>query len=315
MCSSNKVFIIAGPTASGKTNFAVDMAHFIDGEIINCDMAQCYHGIPIGTAQPSLCEQGGIKHHFFGYLTDPVFQNAFSHKTLIEEKCREILGRKKVPIIVGGSYFYLYSLFFTYEYKKTKSTLPNEKFKHPCKEITSECWNCLNDYDPAAASCIHKNDIYRLSRAFQLIEEDVIPSERKPFFNPQFNFHTLYISTNREELCKKILNRTEKMLREGWIEEVESLDEEWKNFIDRKKIIGYSAIISEINNNKIMKKTHFNNNDENFKKLVETISQETRQYAKRQVCFFKRMKKHVSEYNALWTDCTNAFNDLEKKLL
>ena len=285
--------IINGPTASGKTAFAIEVALYSKGEIINCDNAQSYCAVPIGTAQPNENQKKLVPHHLFGHILEPVAQTSYMHKKAIEEKCLFLMNEKKRPIIVGGSSFYIYSLFFSYS-----TTESGEKIAfRSCGSCDKGCWNCIALTHRNLSEKIHPNDSYRIEKFLSMIKDGLDPLARTPHFSPLFDYTIFNITPEKEWLHKKINERCESMVKkDSWIDEAKSLSSDWKNFVVSKNFLGYKKIYSYLDQNTQL----------SF--LVDDIAAETRQYAKRQMCFSRRMRKHLCEIGVPWIELSSNSN-------
>lgn len=274
------VIIISGPTASGKSNLAEEIAEFIPAEIVNADIGQFYKPFFIGTAKPDLPNKK-IKHHLFDILDEPENISVVKFKKLIEKKIKKIWNKKKIPIIVGGSLFYLKSLFFPLqEYLYKKGNINND---FPENNL----WKKLNQIDPKRANQLHPNDIYRIKRALDIWKKTgKKPSEFNPKFNPLFNSIFIYIDLYKDVLHQRINKRTKIMLERGWIKEVQGLiGTKWESFFKQKGLIGYSEIADWLNSGK----------NQQLKKVESKIATKTRQYAKRQNVFWENFKQKILE--------------------
>jgi tRNA dimethylallyltransferase len=279
------VLIISGPTACGKTFLSLKIAKEFDGEIINADMGQFYLPFSVGTAKPSW-QKEEIKHHLFDIIDSPKSLTVCEYRDLVLEKINEVSSRKKLPILVGGSLFYIQSLFFPPVDFGVKKTL-NFVDKNLKKEELSP-WERLKEIDIDRAKELHPNDLYRINRALQIWEEfGVKPSLYKPKFNPLFNFHILFLNPILEMIEKNINERTFAMMKgeNNWIGEVkEIIGSEWEDFLKEKKLIGYPQILDWIRDGEDPK---------TFNLLVEQIQKDTRNYAKRQLVFWKSFRKKI----------------------
>lgn len=266
----HRVIIIAGPTAVGKTGAALALAQKLPAEIINGDMGQLYKPLTIGTAKPDI-SQAPVPHHLFDVLDTPIDCTVAQWRELVIEKVKEITGRNRTPILVGGSGFYLKSLFF-----------PPEQGSGICNvsEAPSDqnlLWEKLESIDPERARQLHPHDIYRIQRALSIWENTgKLPSDCKPVFKPLFPFSCFVLMRDRDELYRIIEQRTIHMIDNGWIQEVKALEgTEWEHFLRKKKIIGYDIILD------------FLEGGVTKEELVACIQKKTRNYAKRQITFLK----------------------------
>lgn len=271
------VIIITGPTGVGKSDFAEQMAAHIPAEIINADMGQMYVPLTIGTAKPDW-KKSHIQHHLFDILDNPVSYSVAQYRKAVIDIVQQLWNKKKVPIIVGGSGYYLKALFFP-PHANTSSQLNATQLPHAT-------WEALFTIDPERARKIHPNDCYRIQRALDIWHAtQQKPSLYKPTYQPLFPYIMYVVTRDRSQLYERINQRVEIMIQQGWIQEVERLTgTEWEDFLRHKKIIGYDDIID------FLKKHHIDQ-----KKLIEMIAQKTRNYAKRQLTFFRMLEKNLIE--------------------
>ena len=274
----DKVFAISGPTSSGKTNLAIKLAQNIDGEVIGVDSRQIYKSIPIGTAQPSKKELDAIPHHLIGIkdLNEPI--SAGEYAKLVDEKIYEIIDRKKVPILCGGTGLYFKALFEGI-FSESKTDLDIRKRLEKEYDIDKEVlYKKLESIDPNYALKVHINNKKRLIRALELYEttgknmSDNFSSE-----NEKSDFHdrffTVYLKMSRPILQKRIVKRTNYMLENGLIEEVKNIIDKGYD-VSQLDYIGFDEIASYLIANM------------SLQEACEKIIIRTRQYAKRQLKWF-----------------------------
>ena len=282
-----KIIIITGPTASGKTAFSLEIANRINGEIINADVGQFYQPLSIGTAKPDL-KATQITHHLFDIAQTPININVTTFKSLVMQSITDICARGKIPILVGGSLFYIKSLFFPpLDLVPLQNTPAIDVEALYAKTSHQELWDILNTIDPDRAAKLYVQDRYRVLRALYLWHTfGKKPSECLPQFKPDFDAMIIFIAPEQIEHKKNIEVRTRQMLNEGWIEESKTLiDTEWELFLEKKGLIGYSDIFTWLKSDK-----HFDQK----KALVTTIAQKTWQYARRQNIFWASFKRELS---------------------
>lgn len=273
-----KFIIIHGPTGVGKTDTINELAKTMPIEIVNCDVGQFYEPFTIGTAKPDWRNES-VPHHLFDYITEPKNITVVEYRELIIKTMHEIWERKKVPVLVGGSGFYGKSLFFPPQQNSTSQSLSeNDGIK--------ATWQDLFKLDPERAKVIAHNDQYRIDRALAVMKQSgKKASEQAPLFNPIPGTGTIiFLIRDRDELYDRINARTRSMLKEGWSQEVAAIQgTEWEQFLGQKKLIGYTEILNFLKSNDAT--------PEAFDQLVEIIAQKTRNYAKRQITFWKMFKK------------------------
>ncbi len=280
--------VISGPTGVGKTVLVDGLADKLSFpiEVVNADTGQMYAPLTIGTAKPDLDNQV-VPHHLFDIIYDPEDYTASEYRKSVIQTMQEISKRGAVPVLVGGSSFYIATLFYP------PCDMPTEsKQSSTFKESTSEeLWQKLHAIDPDRAKVLHKNDRYRIERALRLwYETGVQPSLCKPLFEPPGRGVLYYLNRDREELHERINARTDLMVEQGWLEEVRNLPEEWHEFLLTKKLIGYPEIIKYLHEQELGVLP-----DDAEEQLLTRIRQKTRGYAKRQVTFWKRLKKRLQE--------------------
>ena len=281
----DKVFAISGPTSSGKTNLAIKLAQNIDGEVIGVDSRQIYKSIPIGTAQPSKKELDAIPHHLIGIkdLNEPI--SAGEYAKLVDEKIYEIIDRKKVPILCGGTGLYFKALFEGI-FSESKTNLDIRKRLEKEYDIDKEVlYKKLESIDPNYALKVHINNKKRLIRALELYEttgknmSDNFSSE-----NEKSDFHdrffTVYLKMSRPILQKRIVKRTNYMLENGLIEEVKNIIDKGYD-VSQLDYIGFDEIASYLITNM------------SLEEACEKIIIRTRQYAKRQLKWFDAQEFNI----------------------
>lgn len=271
-----------GATAVGKTECAEKLAKEIKGEIVNADVGQFYTPLTIGTAKPEW-KTSPIPHHLFDILNEPANFTVMDYRTRVMDCVKEIFARGNTPIIIGGSGFYLKSLFFP-----PQAAAPSLSEKNGYAP-ESQRWQQLFDVDPERAHQINKNDIYRINRALDIyFHTGKKASEYKQLSHPIAPFVFLNITRDRSDLYNRINKRTASMLKQGWIDEVRPLiGTKWRQFLLQKKLIGYDDIIGYIENPGSM----------TLQQLTDVVAQKTRNYAKRQICFGKLLVKEIDTMN------------------
>ena len=276
MDKKSKIILISGPTASGKSNFAVRVAKKINGEIINADSMQVYKKLKILTARPSKKEQKNIKHHLYGFVDlNKIFSTGQWLKATIK-KIKDIQDRKKIPIIVGGTGLYFQSLI------NGLVKIPSIPFKFrneirlmQKKNGQKKFYKKLIKLDPKTKNKFDQNDTQRSIRAFEIKSFTKISMyDWLDKTNSKFNesdFLKLYIDFKRENLIKRISLRTGKMIKDGALKEVKEF---LKLKIKKEKSINRVIGIDEL--------TQLLNKQIDLDKAQELITIKTRQYAKRQ---------------------------------
>ena len=273
-----KILVICGATASGKTKLAVDCALKLNSEVISADSQLIYKELNIGTAKPLKEEMRGVKHHMIDIIdpTDRFSVSDYEKSALpIVEK---LISESKIPVICGGTGFYINSLLFDLSYGKTaadeevrlKYTLFFEKYGKQA------LYEKLREVDPVTAEKLHPNDIKRLIRALEIYElSGKRKSEQNDGFLPRFDYTAVAIDYPRDELYDRINKRVDNMFDDGLINEVKGLlsrgiDENYQCM----QAIGYKEVVSGLKNGDLQST------------MSNIIKLNTRHYAKRQLTFF-----------------------------
>ena len=276
MDNQSKIILISGPTASGKSNFALKLAKKIDGEIINADSMQIYKELKILTARPNKAEQRKIRHHLYGHISANKNFSTGTWLKLAVNKIKEIKRRKKIPIVVGGTGLYFQSLINGL----VKIPIIPNKLRNKIRSLhkkygQEKFYQKLAKIDPKVKNKFDPNDSQRSIRAFEIKTHTKISmydwlNKTKPIFNNRI-FMKIYINFERLKLIKKIETRTKNMIKKGAVQEVIKFN---KLKIKRDKSITKVIGIDEL--------TQYLNNQIKLKEAKELIAIKTRQYAKRQ---------------------------------
>lgn len=269
------VIFIVGPTASGKTHVSYELAKLLGGQVINADVGQFYAPLSVGTAKPDW-QNHVIKGHLFDVCQTPTDFTVVQYRHMVLEKINELQTQGIIPIVVGGSLFYVQSLFFppVYAGKSAAGILSTER-----------SWDQLAAIDPVRAAQVHRNDTYRINRALDIwVATGMLPSRLQPIFQMHESAIIVSLEPTREVLLPRIIARTHAMLEsDGWIAEAEKfLGSPWEDFIRAKGLLGYDFIFDYLRRQK---------NDSAA--LAEQIIVETRQYAKRQMTFLQGFFKKI----------------------
>lgn len=296
------LIIITGPTAVGKTSLSIDIAKEINGEIISADSMQVYRGMDIGTAKIRPEEMCGIKH----YLIDEFNPQDEFNVAIFKEKCKnyieEIYNHGKVPIIVGGTGFYIQAILYDIDFKETKIDYNyRESLWKFAKEYgVDELHKKLEKIDAYSFKTIHPNNVKRVIRALEYYKQTKEPisshNEKERQKKPSYTFKYFVLNLPRDILYNRIDKRVDKMKKDGLEDEVKSLIEKGctKNMVSMQGL-GYKEIIAAIENGT------------SIDTAFEKIKQNTRHFAKRQLTWFRREK------DVIWVD-KNKFAS-EKELL
>jgi len=291
MDHKSKIILIAGPTASGKSNFALKLAKKIKGEIINADSMQVYKQLKILTARPKKKNLKKIKHHLYGFCDVKKKYSTGEWLNLLIKKIKDIRKKKKVPIVVGGTGLYFKAL------TDGLVKIPNIPMKKrniirlmQKKLGQKKFYNKLLKIDPMIKNKIEKNDIQRTIRAYEIKNHTKISiikwfEKTKKYFLPN-EFIKFYIDYPRESLINRINLRIDNMFADGAIEEVKRFNKlKVKKENSSNKVIGIKEISSLLNKQSTLERTK------------ELIAIKTRQYAKRQATWARGQMQSWQKIN------------------
>ena len=283
----NKVIVICGPTASGKTALSIELAKQINGEIVSCDSMQIYKDMDIGTAKPTTEEMQGIKHYLIGYVSPEERYSVADYKIDAKKAIKEIIEKGKMPIVVGGTGLYLDSLIYEIEYQDIK--LDEEYRKKLEKEVEEkglkELYEKAKQIDEKAIEKISPNDKKRILRILEIYHatgktktEQEIESRKKEV---EYDYKVFALNWNRETLYERINKRVDIMIEQGLIEEVKQILDKYDTFPTAMQGLGYKEVVEYLEG-KLTKE-----------EMIEKIKMETRRYAKRQLTWFRKNKQTI----------------------
>ena len=294
--NKQKLIVVLGPTATGKTNLAIHLARRFGGEIISADSMQIYRGLDIGTAKATVQEQQAAPHHLID-ICDP--QQRFSvadYLTLAREKITEIAGRGAVPIIAGGTGLYISSLIEGIRFlDEPADDGLRARLAQQARELGGEeMYRRLEALDPQAAAAIHPHNEKRVLRALELYEKTgrTITSQREQSRAQEAPYNPLLLGLNfesREQLYQRIGLRIDRMVEQGVLEEARRVYENRDGWITAAQAIGYKEFFPYFEGTATLEA------------CVNKLKQATRNYAKRQLTWFRRMER-VNWCDALCPD-------------
>ena len=281
---------ISGPTACGKTAVSVELAKIIDGEIISADSMQVYKYMDIGTAKITNDEMQGIKHYLIDILMpDEEFSIAVFQK-MAKEAMAEIYAKHKMPILVGGTGFYVNGLIYDNDFT------PGEKDDKMRLELEKRAEEKGNDYvhnilkvlDPEYAKTVHPNNLKRVIRAIEYCKDTGEKfsdyNAREKLREPAYNVKNFILNMDREVLYSRIEKRIDIMIEMGLVNEVKSLIEKYPTNLVSMKGLGYKEIIGYLKG------------EYSLEEAIYILKRDTRHFARRQLTWFK----HQS--NGEWVD-------------
>ena len=286
----DKLIILTGPTAVGKSELSIKLAKAINGEIISADSIQVYKELNIGSAKIMPEEMQGIRHYLIDVLKPTEDFNVFIFKKMAKEAIEDIISRGKIPIIVGGTGFYIQSIIYDIDFDEED----NSKIRLELEELAREKGNDyihgeLAKVDKASAMKIHPNNTKRVIRALEYYRLNNKPislhNETERAKEAVFDAKYFVLNDKRELLYERINKRVDKMIQLGLVEEVSSLlDKGLDSSYNSMQGIGYKEIVEYLDGKCSL--------DE----AVDNIKKNTRHFAKRQLTWFRR------EENVNWIE-------------
>ncbi len=279
-----KLVILTGPTAAGKTELSINLAKKINGEIISADSMQVYRGMDIGSAKITEEEKCGVPHHLIDILEPEDEFNVFLFKKLATEAIDDIISRGKIPIIVGGTGFYIQSVLYDVDFTTEEDNGEiRARLEKEAEADSDALYERLKDVDPDSAEAIHKNNIKRVIRALEYHEltgglmsehNETERARKKAYLNRYF-----VLTMDRAKLYERIDKRVDIMLDKGLVDEVKSLKERGltKDNISMQGL-GYKEILGYLDG------------EYDLDRAVYLIKRDTRHFAKRQLTWFRREK-------------------------
>lgn len=283
--SKKKVIVIAGPTACGKSSLAMSMAEMHGGEIISADSMQVYRGMDIGTAKATKEERLLVPHHLIDIRDVKDNFNVVDFYYEARHCCQTVLSHENIPLIVGGSGFYLHSLLFGPPSGPPSVPELRKVLEAESDRFGSEVlYERLQQLDPEYASTITKHDKQKIVRALEIITltgKKVSKLSWKGRRKPQnYDFHCWFLHRPRELLYDRIEKRCDQMIQDGFLEEVIHMDKlGLRQNSSAVQAIGYRQALEFLDSKQ---------SKEDYRKFVETFKQASRNYAKRQFTWFRR---------------------------
>ena len=277
------LFILAGPTAVGKTDISIKLARKLNGEIISADSMQIYKYMDVGSAKISKLEMKGIPHHIVDIIKPSEEFSVADFKERAEIAIDEITSKNKLPMIVGGTGFYINSLIYNYSFASTnKDELYRDHLTKLAAEKGNEHVHCLlKDIDEVSYNKLYPNDLKRVIRALEVYKVSGKPmssfAAEQNILDIPYNVHYFVLNMDRQELYGRINKRVDIMMKNNLVDEVIKLKEMGYNSdMQSMKGIGYKEIL------------YYLNDQISLSEAVEMIKQGSRNYAKRQLTWFRK---------------------------
>lgn len=280
-----RVIILAGPTGCGKSAFGLSLSDLIGGEIISADSMQVYRGMDIGTAKATKEERERVPHHLLDIRNVSESFNVVDFYYEARHCCQVIHGRDNVPLIVGGSGFYLHSLLYGPPSGPPSVPELRKTLEEEAERLGSEVlFERLKSLDPQYASTITKHDKQKIVRALEIVTltgKKVSKLSWKGRRKPQnYDFRCWFLFRPRDTLYQRIEKRCDQMLKDGFLDEVAMLDKKGlRSNSSAAQAIGYRQALDFLDS----KQTK-----EDYRNFVQAFKQASRNYAKRQFTWFRR---------------------------
>lgn len=281
-----KILVIGGPTAVGKTELSIDLAKRLNGEIISADSMQIYKYMDIGSAKISKEEMNGVVHHLIDVVDPSINFSVADYKEQGEKAIKEIISRGKLPIIVGGTGLYINSLTCNMTFTEAEK---DEDYRRELERLAEEHGNnyiheMLKDIDPISYKEIHANNRKRVIRALEVYKLTGNPfssyNAGEDFYKSEYDVHYYVLTMDREKLYERINLRVDIMMEKGLLEECIKLKEMgYTSSMQSMQGIGYKEILYYLEGNV------------KLQEAINMIKQGSRNYAKRQLTWFRRDKR------------------------
>ena len=281
------VYVIGGPTASGKSKLAVELAKKVNGEIISADSMQIYKEMNIGTAKVNKEEMQGVQHYLVDFVSPDERYSVSNFKKDAEKAIEEMLEKGKTPIVVGGTGLYIDSLIYGIEFQNEEVDL---EYREKLNKIADEkglesLYKKAQEIDPEAMKKISINDRKRIIRVLEIYHktgktktEQELQSRKNEV---KYEYKVFAITMDREKLYERIEKRVDSMIEQGLIEEVKQILEKYHTFPTAMQGLGYKEVVEYLEG--------FCTKEE----MIEKIKKETRHYAKRQLTWFRKNKETI----------------------
>lgn len=295
----NKLIVVAGPTAVGKTQYAIDLAKERNGEIVSLDSVQVYKYLNIGSAKPTKEEMQGINHYMIDEIDPKVDFNVKEFKDKANEYIDRIISNGKLPILVGGTGFYiravLYDTDFLYEDEDESKKIREELNSLRDEKGIDYLYDELKKIDMDSAIVIPKNNEKRVIRAIEFYRLHGYPiskhNREEKERESKYDYEFYVLNMDREKLYDRINDRVDKMFEKGLLKEVKSLiDMGISKDSNAMRSIGYNELYDFCKNVNI---DDIDKNDNKLNEIKELIKQHSRNYAKRQLTWFKAQENVV----------------------
>ena len=280
---NNKILVLAGPTAVGKTALSIELAKKLNGEIISTDSMQIYKYMDIGSAKITTEEMDGIKHHMIDVTTPDKPFSVVDFKNMAQPIIDDLLSKDKLPILTGGTGLYINALTCNMNFTDATN---DEAYRLELEELAKEhgdiyIHNMLKDIDPVSYESIHPNNRKRVIRALEVYKVTNKPfssfNAGEDFYKSKYDVHYYVLNMDREKLYQRINKRVDIMFEKGLLNECIKLKENgYNSLMQAMQGIGYKEVLMYLENSI------------SLEEATEMIKQGSRNYAKRQLTWFRK---------------------------
>ena len=297
------LIILTGPTAVGKTKASIGLAKALNGEIISADSMQVYKHMDIGSAKIRPEEMDGVKHYLVDVLEPDEEFHVVRFQQMAKDALNEIYAKGKVPIVVGGTGFYIQALLYDIDFTENNE---DTSYRTELENLATEkgvdfVHDMLREVDPASADAIHANNLKRVIRALEFYkqtgEKISEHNEKERAKESPYEFCYFVLNDDRDRLYQRIDLRIDQMVEEGLLEEVSALkDKGYTKDMVSMQGLGYKEILDYLNG------------ECTFEEAIYILKRDTRHFAKRQLTWFRREK------DVIWVN-KNEFKHDEEQIL
>ncbi len=301
--SKRPLIVLTGPTAVGKTALSIRLAKALDGEIISADSMQVYRGMDIGSAKVTKKEMDGVRHHLIDVLEPEEDFNVAAFQRMAKEALEEIYSRGKLPIVAGGTGFYIQALLYDIDFRDDTGEGPirKELEKLAVEKGAEYLHSLLQQADPQSADQIHPNNIKRVVRALEYFRQTGEPfslhNQRERERCSPYHFLYYVICSDRKNLYERIDRRVDAMMADGLLGEVQALKKRGvKRGMTSMQGLGYKEILDYLDGTC------------SLEEAVYVLKRDTRHFAKRQITWFRR------EREVRWLKLEDFGGDLDRVL-
>ena len=284
--SKRPLIVLTGPTAVGKTALSIRLAKALDGEIISADSMQVYRGMDIGSAKVTKKEMDGVRHHLIDVLEPEEDFNVAAFQRMAKEALEEIYSRGKLPIVAGGTGFYIQALLYDIDFRDDTGEGPirKELEKLAVEKGAEYLHSLLQQADPQSADQIHPNNIKRVVRALEYFRQTGEPfslhNQRERERCSPYHFLYYVICSDRKNLYERIDRRVDAMMADGLVGEVQALKKRGvKRGMTSMQGLGYKEILDYLDGTC------------SLGEAVYVLKRDTRHFAKRQITWFRRERE------------------------